>query len=79
MKFSLATCYLELDKYSEAEKIFSEIAAGQSAYTASAGWYLALSSLKQKDIKTCRNRLQSIPQSSSYYARAAELLRKLPD
>ena len=79
MKFSLATCYLELDKYSDAEKIFSEIAAGQSAYTASAGWYLALTSLKQKDIKTCRSRLQSIPQSSSYYARATELLRKLPD
>lgn len=79
MKFSLATCYLELDRYNDAEKMFSEIAAGKTAYAAAGGWYLALTALKQKDIKTCRSRLQSIPQSSSYHARAAVLLRKLPD
>lgn len=78
VNFSQGICYLELDMYSDAEKIFSSIAAGQSAYAASATWYLALSSLKQKDIEECRSRLRSIPENSAYYSNAKELLGKLP-
>jgi tetratricopeptide (TPR) repeat protein len=79
MKFSLAICDLETGKNKEADSIFSMIASGQTAYAATAQWYQALSVLKQKDITKCRTILNSIPQTSSFSAKAKELLKKLPD
>ncbi|MEP7255835.1 MAG: hypothetical protein ABI666_08650 [Ferruginibacter sp.] len=79
MKFSLAICYLETGKNKEADSIFLNIASGQTAYAAPAQWYQALSALKQKDIVKCRTVLNSIPQASSFFTKAKELLEKLPD
>ena len=79
MKFSLAICYLETGKYNAADTIFSSIASGPTAYAATAQWYQALSVLKQKEITKCRTILNSIPQSSSFSAKAKELLKELPD
>lgn len=79
MKFSLAICYMETDKYNEADTIFTTIAAGQTAYAATAQWYKALLALKQKDYTKCRAVLNTIPASSSYAAKAKELLEALPD
>lgn len=78
VEFALAICNLELNLYPEAEKIFSKISLGQTAYTDAAKWYLALSALKQKDISKCRNILNSIPQTSSFFTKAGELLNDLP-
>ncbi|MEP7236658.1 MAG: tetratricopeptide repeat protein [Ferruginibacter sp.] len=78
MIFSLGICYLETNGFNDAEKTFSAIAAGQTAYTETATWYLALTALKQKDISKCRIILKSIPQTSAWFAKAKELLEKLP-
>ena len=78
MNFTLAECYLETGNYNDANRIFSSIANGQSAYMEAAKWYLALSALKQKDYTKCRNNLQNIPASSPYFSKAKELLQKLP-
>lgn len=78
MRFSEAICYMELNKNKEADAIFSELASGNSAYSAAAQWYQALLALKQKDITKCRSILISIPQSSSFFAKAQELKGKLP-
>lgn len=79
VRFSLAICHLETGDYAAGEKIFSATAAGQTAYADAAKWYLALTALKQKGIAQCRNYLESIPKTSSYFARAKDLLKKLPD
>ena len=78
IQFSLAICYLETTKYNEAEKIFLQMEAGQSAYADAAKWYLALTALKQNDLVKCRSRLNSIASSSAYYTKAKELMEKLP-
>jgi len=78
MTFSEAICYLETGKYKEAESRFSAFLISQTAYAETAKWWLALSSLKQNDFSKCRNTLNLITQTSPYYARAKELLEKLP-
>lgn len=77
-RFSLAICYLETGAYVDAEKIFAATAAGQTAYAETARWYLALMALKQKDLDQCRAYLGKINETSPYYSRAKELLKKLP-
>lgn len=79
MNFSLGICYLELNRFTDAEQIFSTIATGQTAYTETANWYLALTALKQKDIVKCKSILNSISQTSAWFTKAKTLLEKLPD
>lgn len=79
MQFSEAICYLETGKPKEAEKIFTAIAGGQTAYTETAKWYLALTALKENDFDKCRNDLNNIPNSSPYFTKAKALLDKLPE
>ena len=78
IKFSLAICYMETGKYNEADAIFISIAAGQTAYAATAQWYQALLALKQKNYAKCRAVLNSIPTTSSFSNKAKELLTALP-
>jgi Flp pilus assembly protein TadD len=78
MNFSLGICYLEVERFTDAEQIFSTIATGQTAFAETANWYLALTALKQKDITKCRSILNSIPSTSAWFAKAKELLEKLP-
>ncbi len=78
MKFSLAICYMETGKYNEADAIFTTTSSGQTAYAATAQWYLALLALKQKDYAKCRAVLNSIPTTSSFFNKAKELLTALP-
>jgi tetratricopeptide (TPR) repeat protein len=78
MNISLGICYLEMDRFAEAEQIFSVIASGQTAYAETANWYLALTALKQKDLVKCRGILSRIPQTSAWYNKARALLEKLP-
>ncbi len=77
-RFSLAVCYLETGAHADAEKIFSSVASGPTAYAETAKWYLALTALKKKDIPGCRKYLENIPETSPYFTKAKELLVKLP-
>ncbi|MEO7308016.1 MAG: tetratricopeptide repeat protein [Ferruginibacter sp.] len=78
MNISLGICYLEMSRFTDAEQVFSAIAAGQTAYAETANWYLALTALKQKDIEKCRSILSRIPQTSAWFNKAVSLLEKLP-
>ncbi|SDX99252.1 hypothetical protein SAMN05444411_11371 [Lutibacter oricola] len=70
-------CLLELDKYSQAETIFTNISNGTSAFKNKATWYKALTYLKQEQFENCSNTLQTIPKSADEYELAQKLLKKL--
>jgi tetratricopeptide (TPR) repeat protein len=72
-------CQLELDNYSQAATIFSEIKSGTSDFQSLGEWYLALSFVKQKDFDRARQELENIPQGSEKYAEAQELLNSLKE
>jgi TolA-binding protein len=53
---------LEANRVVDAEKVFNALNAGNSIYKNKAIWSLALSKLKQKDYKTCKELLLTIPE-----------------
>jgi tetratricopeptide (TPR) repeat protein len=73
----LGICKMELDRHEEAREIFRGFADADPSLRDYAGWYLALSFLKTKDIDSCRAALKDIPASSGFYEEAGELLRRL--
>jgi len=71
-------CNLELNKYTKAEKLFNELKNSDLLDKNKAYWYLALSSLKQKDITKTKKTLQVIVNNSYYnHKQASQLLNKL--
>jgi hypothetical protein len=68
---------LETNKIQEAEAVFKELKAGTSIYKNKAIWSLALSKLKQKDYKSCKEILLTIPSDYEGYDQVQELLKKL--
>ncbi|WP_211356615.1 sigma-70 RNA polymerase sigma factor region 4 domain-containing protein [Flavobacterium daemonense] len=58
---------LEESHYLKAEAVFNELRAGNSVYKEKATWYLALSKLKQRDYKSCKEILQTISQDYDDY------------
>jgi hypothetical protein len=70
-------CQLELDNFSQAEGIFSDIQAGTSDFRDLGEWYLALTFLKQEDTERAREVLSNIAQDSEKYADAQALLGAL--
>jgi len=68
---------LELNRVDEANSLFTEVSHASSIYKDKALWMLALSALKQKDYKACKDYLQKIPAGSPEYKQAQELLDKL--
>lgn len=68
---------LEESQYKKAETIFNELQSGTSAYREKAKWNLALSKLKQKDYKGCKEILQGISQDYENYDDVQELLDEL--
>ena len=53
---------LEENKLQEAETVFTALGTGNSIFKNKAIWSLALSKLKQKDYKTCKKLLLTIPE-----------------
>ncbi|WP_281227069.1 tetratricopeptide repeat protein [Flavobacterium aquiphilum] len=53
---------LEVNRFAEAEKVFTALKSGNSIYKNKAIWSLALSKLKQKDYKSCKELLLTIPE-----------------
>ena len=57
--------------------VFQELKSGNSIYKNKAIWNLALSKLKQKDYKSCKEILLTIPADYENYDQVQELLQEL--
>ncbi|GAA3601412.1 hypothetical protein Q4Q39_12775 [Flavivirga amylovorans] len=68
---------LELDKFDEADSLFSKLSNTASVYKNKAIWYLALSKLKQQDYNACLELLKRIPEDAEDYKQAEKLISKL--
>ncbi len=70
-------CQLELDDYTQAREIFSQIKSGTSDFQSLGEWYLALSFVKEKDFDRARQELENISTNSEKYTQAQQLLNFL--
>ncbi|MFM2369517.1 MAG: hypothetical protein RL619_1827 [Bacteroidota bacterium] len=68
---------LETNKIQEAGVVFNELKSGTSIYKNKAIWSLALSKLKQKDYKSCKEILLTIPSDYEDYDQVQKLLEEL--
>lgn len=77
VQYFYGVALLEESKYPEAESVFNELIAGMSAYKEKAKWSLALSKLKQKKYKECKEILQTISQDYENYDDVEELMSQM--
>ncbi|WP_316636204.1 tetratricopeptide repeat protein [uncultured Flavobacterium sp.] len=68
---------LEESQYKKAETVFNELKSGSSVYRDKAKWNLALSKLKQKDYKGCKEILGTISEDYENYDDVQALLDEL--
>ena len=68
---------LEENQFQPAEIVFNELKSGTSAYKNKAIWNLALSKLKQKDYKACKEILLTIPADYENFEEVQKLLKEL--
>jgi tetratricopeptide (TPR) repeat protein len=68
---------LEENRVNDAEKIFTALKVGNSIYKDKAIWSLALSKLKQKDYKSCKELLLTIPEDYEGNDQVDALLEEL--
>ena len=68
---------LENNKIHEAETVFIELQTGNSIYKYKAIWALALAKLKQKEYKSCKEILLTIPADYENYDDVQKLLNAL--
>ncbi len=77
IQYFYAVSLLETDQFQKAEINLSDLRYGNSIYKNKATWYLALSKLKQKDYKSCKNILLTIPDDFEDYDQVQQLLNEL--
>nr|WP_315220128.1 tetratricopeptide repeat protein [uncultured Flavobacterium sp.] len=68
---------LEENQFKQSETVFNELKSGTSAYKNKAIWSLALSKLKQKDYKSCKEILLTIPADYENFEEVQKLLKEL--
>ena len=68
---------LESNKIKESELVFSDLQSGTSIYKNKAIWALALAKLKQKEYKSCKEILLTIPADYENYDDVQKLLKAL--
>jgi tetratricopeptide (TPR) repeat protein len=68
---------LEEDRFTAAETVFNSLQSGNSIYKNKAIWNLALSKLKQKDYKSCKELLLTIPEDYEGNDQVDALLEEL--
>lgn len=68
---------VEESHYKKAEEVLNELISGNSVFKEKAKWYLALSKLKQRDYKACKEVLQTISQDFENYEDVEQLLEEL--
>ena len=77
IQYFYAVSLLEDNQFQKAETNFSELQSGTSIYKNKATWYLALSKLKQKEYKSCKEILLIIPDDYEDYDQVQQLLNEL--
>jgi hypothetical protein len=77
IQYFYAVSLLENNQFLKAETNLSELKSGTSIYKTKATWYLALSKLKQKEYKSCKEILLTIPDDFEDYDQVQELLNEL--
>lgn len=77
IQYFYAISLLEDTQFQKAETNFSELKSGTSIYKINATWYLALSKLKQKEYKSCKEILLTIPDDFEDYHQVQQLLNDL--
>lgn len=77
VQYFYAVSLLEDSQFQKAEANLSELQSGTSIYKNKATWYLALSKLKQKEYKSCKEILLTIPDDFEDYDQVQELLNEL--
>ncbi len=77
IRFFYGISLLEENQFIEAESNFTNLHKGTSIYKDKSLWYLALTKLKQNQIKECKNYINQIPKDAEDYKKAQKLLNKL--
>ena len=77
IQYFYAVSLLEENQFQKAETNLMDLKLGTSIYATKATWYLALSKLKQKDYKSCKEILLTIPDNYDDYEQVQELLNEL--
>lgn len=77
IQYFYAVSLLEDNQLQKAEDNLTELKTGTSIYKNKAIWYLALSKLKQKEYKSCKEILLTIPDDFEDYDQVQELLNEL--
>ncbi|POY40139.1 hypothetical protein C3L50_05695 [Flavobacterium alvei] len=77
IQYFYSIALLEDNQLQKAEINFSDLRYGNSIYKNKATWYLALSKLKQKDFRSCKDILLTIPDDFEDYDQVQELLNEL--
>ena len=77
VNYFYAISLIEIENYSKAEAILTDLQNGNSVYKEKAAWYKALSALKQEKIDKCRKILKEIPSEAEDYQKAQKLLKDL--
>jgi hypothetical protein len=77
IQYFYAISLLEESQFPKAETNLLELKSGTSIYKNKATWYLALSKLKQKEYKSCKEILLTIPDDFEDYDQVQQLLNEL--
>lgn len=77
IKYFYAISLLEDNRFADSELVLNDIISGGSIYKNTATWYLALSKLKQKEYKSCKEILLTIPSDYEDYDQVEKLLKTL--
>ena len=77
IKYFYAISLLEDNRFADSNLVLNNIIKGKSTYKNTAIWYLALSKLKQKDYKSCKEILLTIPTDYENYNQVEKLLKIL--
>jgi hypothetical protein len=72
-----AISLLEDNQFQKADVYLMDLKLGNSVFKNKATWYLGLSKLKQKDYKSCKEILKSIPSDYEAYEQVKQLLNEL--
>lgn len=75
----LGLCHLALEDFTSATEVFQSIHSGSSTYKNEGTWYLAMTFIRQKEWRKCRELLEQIPEGSSRKSKAQRLLKKISE
>ena len=72
-------CFLQINQYDSATKIFNYLVNGNTVYKNKATWYKALTFLKKNKIDSCYKILETLPVDADNIKEARELMKKIKE